>query len=149
MRKGERRNYAQSKLKPFRFDKKYPQRVKHTAQYDLGDRKLIREDSSPIVTTRETIVPDEPSGKWEVILNQNCLLVKRAKDSGKIFIWVQLPREGYTLPVYVTELTERQLADSGLSMLKGAKSVSEVLNRVVKGKRYVHWRLDMSRFRGL
>jgi hypothetical protein len=130
-------HFYQKKRKTFRIDKKNPQRFKVTTEQDLGKHKIVETFTAAEIDRRSRIIPKKVGGNWQEITNHNGIKIRRAKDTGQIFIWAH--------DEYVGELRENDLANLGFDCLKGAGCLTLVINKKVKGRIYQRWMIKFGK----
>jgi hypothetical protein len=141
MRKGERRNYSATSLKTQRIDKRFTKRFQQTTIDDLGDKYKITQRSSPHVETSEQIVDKKASAKWLTLYDRNGLYIRKSLVSGDVYAWKRIGK----VTEYIGKLEQVDLWNLMIACGKHLQAFTEVLNRVVKGKRYVHYRLSLTK----
>jgi hypothetical protein len=136
-----KRNYSATSLKSQRIDKRFPKRVQTTIQQDLGNKYKITQITSPQVETSEQIIGKKPSGKWLTIYDRNGLYIRKSLVSGDVYVWKRMGK----VTEYIGKLEQVDLWNLMIACGRHLQAFTEVLNRVVKGKRYVHYRLSLTK----
>jgi hypothetical protein len=136
-----KRNYAQSKLKQFRFDKRRPRRVRHTTEIDLGNKLLVRQETSPIVETKEVMYDKTKSGNYHDLYNRNGLLIRKSLKTQRIYAYHMVDKVG----TYICELENHDLWALGIVCLRAVEAFTEIIQKTVKGINYVRYVLSLKK----
>jgi hypothetical protein len=141
MRKGERRNYSATSLKPQRIDKRFTRRFQQTTIDDLGDKYKITRRSSPHVETSEQVVDKKASKKWLNLYDRNGLWIRKSLVSGDIYAFHKIGKASE----YIGKLENIDLWElfkaSGLAI----EAFREEVNKVVRGRIYRRSVLSLNR----
>jgi hypothetical protein len=109
-----KRNYAQSKLKMYRIDKRHPKRASIQVTEDLGNKTRITELTTPFFEKKQIEIPKKESGEWETIFDRNGLKITKSASTDRIFMYM---RNG-KIAEYIGELEEIDLIALAFKILE-------------------------------